>query len=62
MADRRNLRTAVGFVKRTSIWTSDAMADLPGLPVPVQIFVLTVVLTKWDAEAAAAGAGGGGGG
>lgn len=51
----------VGFVKRTSIWTSDAMADLPGLPVPVQIFVLAVVLTKWDAEAAAGATGGGGG-
>jgi hypothetical protein len=50
---------AVGSVKRTSIWRSDAIADLPGLPIPVQIFVLAVVLTRWDQQAAAgAGAAG----
>lgn len=47
----------VGSIKRTSIWRSDATADLPGLPVPVQIFVLAVVLTMWDAAAAAAAGG-----
>lgn len=50
----------VGSIKRTSIWRSDATADLPGLPLPVQVFVLAVVLTKWD-QAAASGAAAGGG-
>ncbi|MGH3914303.1 MAG: hypothetical protein ACRDTC_12990 [Pseudonocardiaceae bacterium] len=45
----------VGFIKRTSIWRSDTTTDLPGLLLPVQIFVLTVVLTMWDAAAVAAG-------
>lgn len=48
----------VGSIKRTSVWRSDTVADLPGLPIPVQVFALTVVLTKWDREAAAAGAAG----
>lgn len=38
----------VGYIKRPSIWRSDAVADLPGLPVPVQIFALSVTLAKWD--------------
>jgi hypothetical protein len=41
-------------VKRTSLWRSDIVADLPGLPPPVQIFVLGVVITIWDQQAAAA--------
>ena len=45
----------VGSVRRNSIWRSDTVADLPGLPVPVQVFVLAVVLTMWDQAAAAAG-------
>ncbi len=49
----------VGSVKRTSVWRSHAVADLPGLPVPVQIFVLAIVLTTWDwSDATAAGAAG----
>jgi hypothetical protein len=44
----------VGSVKRTSVWRRDAVADLPGLAPPVQIFVLAVVLTMWDEQAAAA--------
>ncbi|MFN2494646.1 MAG: hypothetical protein ABR608_01885 [Pseudonocardiaceae bacterium] len=44
----------VGSIKRISMWRGDAMADLPGLPVPVQIFVLAVVLTMWDQQFAAA--------
>jgi hypothetical protein len=42
----------VGSVKRTSIWRGDAVADLPGLPLPVRIFVLAVVLTMWDRSSA----------
>jgi len=38
----------VGSVKRTSIWRGDAVADLPGLPPSVEVFVLAVVLTEWD--------------
>ncbi|MEO8108149.1 MAG: hypothetical protein ABI720_12620, partial [Actinomycetes bacterium] len=38
----------VGSVKRNSIWRGDAVADLPGLPRPVEVFVLAVVLTMWD--------------
>ena len=46
----------VGSVKRTSIWRSDVVADLPGLPLPVQIFALAVVLTMWDQSNTSAGA------
>jgi hypothetical protein len=44
----------VGSVRRTRPWRGDAVADLPDLPLPVQVFVLAVVLTMWDAQAAAA--------
>jgi hypothetical protein len=50
---------AVGSIRRTSMWRNSAVADLPGMPEPVQVFVLCVVLAKWNAqtaEAAAAGA------
>ena len=43
----------VGSVRRTGIWSSDAVADLPGLPPAVAVFVVSVVLTKWDSDAAA---------
>jgi len=47
----------LGSVRRTSIWRGDAVADLPGVPLPVQIFVLAVVLTMWDwSSGGAAGA------
>jgi hypothetical protein len=45
----------VGSVRRASIWRGDAVADLPGLPLAVAVFVLAVVLTRWDSDAAAAG-------
>lgn len=45
----------VGSVRRTSIWRGDAVADLPGLPLAVAVFVVAVVLTTWDSDAAAAG-------
>jgi hypothetical protein len=44
----------VGSIRRTSMWRRSAVADLPGIPAPVQVFVLCVVLTMWDAAAAAA--------
>lgn len=48
----------IGSVARTSMWRGDATADLPGLPVPVQLFVLAVVLTMWAQQSSAAGAAG----
>jgi hypothetical protein len=48
----------VGSVKRTSSWRGDIAADLPGLPLSVQIFVLGVVITMWEAQAAATTAAG----
>jgi hypothetical protein len=46
----------VGSVRRTSFWRGEVTAELPGLPLPVQIFVLGVVITMWDAQASAAAA------
>ena len=47
----------VGSVRRTSAWTGAVAADLPGLPLPVQIFVVGVQIAQWQAQqAAAAGA------
>jgi hypothetical protein len=43
----------VGAVRRTSVWRGHAVADLPGLSLPVQAFVLVGVLTMWDASGAA---------
>lgn len=46
----------VGSVRRPSAWRSDAEADLPGLPLAVQLFVLVVVLTMWEAQDSSAAA------
>jgi hypothetical protein len=46
----------VGSVRRTSFWRGEVAADLPGLPLPVQMFVLGVVITMWDAQASAGAA------
>jgi len=46
----------VGSVRRVSLWRGDAVADLPGLPLPLQVFVVVVVLSMWDARTAAAAA------
>src|SRR3954471_15113532 len=45
---------AVGSIRRVSMWRSSAVAELPGMPEPIQVFVLGVVLAMWDAQAAAA--------
>lgn len=50
IADGRSM----GSVRRVSWWRSGAVADLPDLPLPVQVFVLVVVLTTWHTQAAAA--------
>jgi len=52
----------VGSIKRSHFWRPGAVAELPGLPLPVQAFVLAVVLTMWEQSAAAAGGAAGGGG
>ena len=49
-----NAAGRIGSVRRTGKWRGDVAADLPGLPLPVQVFVLGVVITMWDAQAAAA--------
>jgi hypothetical protein len=45
---------AVGSIRRTSLWRDTAVAELPGMPEPVQVFVLCVVLAMWAAAAIAA--------
>ena len=47
----------VGSIRRVSLWRGSAVADLPGMTEPVQVFVLCVVLAMWEAAAAAANAG-----
>ena len=43
----------VGAIRRTSMWSGGAQADLPGLSPEVAVFALAVVLTHWDNAAAA---------
>ena len=44
----------VGSVRLTSMWRGTARADLPGPPLPEQVFALAIVLTMWDSQAASA--------
>lgn len=48
-----NAAGPVGSVRRTSVWGGDVAVDLPGLPLPVQIFVMGVVISMWNAQSAA---------
>ncbi|GLX99903.1 MULTISPECIES: hypothetical protein [Actinoplanes] len=48
--------TPVGLIRRTSAWRNEASAELPGLPLPLQVFVMTVILTMWRAQDSAAAA------
>lgn len=50
---------AGGLRSGASRWRRDAVADLPDLPLPLQVFVVVVVLTMWDAQATAAATAGG---
>ncbi|GAA0462964.1 hypothetical protein Ade02nite_29620 [Paractinoplanes deccanensis] len=45
----------VGSLRRTSAWSGEVEADLPGMPLPVQIFVVGVQIALWQASQAAAG-------
>ncbi len=46
---------AVGWIRRTSLWRGDAVADLPGLPRTVELFALALVLSNWESDSAATG-------
>lgn len=48
---------ALGGIHRTGTWRGDAEAQLPGMPTPLAVFVLAVVLLMWEQAAAAATAG-----
>ena len=45
--------TRVGSVRKTSFWRGDVAVELPGLATALQLFVLGVVISMWDAQAAA---------
>jgi hypothetical protein len=47
--------TRVGSVHKTSFWRGDITVELPTLATALQLFVLGVVISMWDAQAAAAG-------
>jgi hypothetical protein len=47
-----------GSIRRTSGWTGAVEADLPNMPLAIQIFVVGVQIAKWRAQQAAAAANG----
>lgn len=49
----------VGSIRRASMWNLTADADLPGLPDPVAVFAVLVVVLMWEASASAAASSGG---
>ncbi|KUL23912.1 hypothetical protein [Actinoplanes awajinensis] len=49
-----------GSLRRTSAWSGAIEADLPGLPLPVQVFVVGVQIARWQAQQAAASSSSGG--
>ncbi|GIJ44050.1 hypothetical protein Val02_09360 [Virgisporangium aliadipatigenens] len=46
---------AAGSVRRTSAWSGGVEADLPGMPLPLQVFVVGVQLALWQRQQSAAG-------
>jgi hypothetical protein len=48
-----------GSLRRTSAWSGGIEADLPGMPLPIQVFVVGVQIAIWRAQSAAASGGGG---
>ena len=50
--------TRIGSIRKTSFWRGDVAVELPGLATALQLFVLGVVISMWNARAAAAAAGG----
>ena len=43
-----------GSLRRTGAWSGDVEADLPGMPLPVQICVVGVQIAIWHAQQTAA--------
>jgi len=46
-----------GSLRRTSAWSGAVEADLPGMPLPLQVFVVGVQLALWRSQQAAAAGG-----
>jgi hypothetical protein len=46
----------VGSMRRTSAWSGAIEADLPGMPLPLQIFVVGVQIAIWQSQQQAAAA------
>ena len=46
---------AVGSVRKTSFWRGDIAAELPTLTPAMQLFVLGVIISRWEAQAASSG-------
>jgi hypothetical protein len=46
-----------GSLRRTSAWSGSVEADLPGMPLPIQIFVVGVQIAIWRARQSAAASG-----
>jgi hypothetical protein len=47
-----------GSLRRTSAWSGGIEADLPGMPLPIQVFVIGVQIAIWQAQTTAATSGG----
>lgn len=47
----------IGLIRRAGFWGQRAEADLPGLPLPVAVFALILVLMLWERNDSAAAAG-----
>ncbi|WP_433790551.1 hypothetical protein [Actinoplanes sp. CA-252034] len=45
----------VGVIKQTGILSGNLSADLPGLPLPLQVFVLAVLIVHWQNSNASGG-------
>jgi hypothetical protein len=45
-----------GSIRRTSAWTGAVEADLPSLPLPIQVFVAGVQIARWQAQQSAVAA------
>lgn len=46
--------TRVGSVRKTNFWRGDVAVELPTLPTALQLFVLGVIISMWEAQSAAA--------
>jgi hypothetical protein len=44
-----------GSLRRKSTWSGAIEADLPGMPIPIQVFVVGVQIALWQAEQSSGG-------